>query len=133
MAFAQMEYVHHWHNGLDFAASIGTPILAAEAGVVAATANEDLYCPHGAYGKFIVINHNDGLTTLYGHLSRPLVTVGQVVKRGQLIGYSGATGDVTGPHLHFTVFAQSTYYLSNSKYCGPLPQGGDLNPSGYLF
>lgn len=132
-AFAKYEYVHHWHNGLDLAASIGTPLYAAEAGTVAAVANEDLYCPHGAYGKFIVINHNDGLTTLYGHLSRQVVTVGQAVTRGQLIGYSGNTGAVTGPHLHFTVFAQSTYYLNNSKSCGPLPEGGDLNPSGYLF
>ena len=132
-AFAKSEYVHHWHNGLDFAASVGTPILAAEAGTVAAQGNEDLYCPHGAYGKFIVINHNNGLTTLYGHLSKILVTAGQAVTRGQLIAYSGRTGDVTGPHLHFTVFAQSTYYLTNSKSCGPLPQGGDLNPLGYLF
>lgn len=132
-AFAQTEYVHHWHNGVDFAASIGTPILAADDGVVAATANEDLYCPHGAYGKFIVINHPNGLTTLYGHLSKPMVVVGQSVKRGQLIGYSGNTGDVTGPHLHFTVFAQATYYLAQSKSCGPLPEGGDLDPIGYLF
>lgn len=131
--FAQTEYVHHWHNGLDFAASIGTPILAAEAGTVAAQGNEDLYCPRGAYGKFIVINHTDGLTTLYGHLSKILVKAGQTVARGQLIAYSGNTGDVTGPHLHFTVYAQSTYYLANSKSCGPLPEGGDLDPAGYLF
>ena len=69
-AFAQTEYVHHWHNGLDFAASIGTPILAAEAGTVAAQGNEDLYCPRGAYGKFIVINHNNGLTTFTGIFQR---------------------------------------------------------------
>lgn len=131
--FARTEYVHHWHNGLDFAASIGTPILAADDGVVDEVANEDLYCPHGAYGKFITIDHSNGLTTLYGHLSRQLVSKGQHVTRGQIIGYSGATGDVTGPHLHFTVYAQSTYYIASSKSCGPLPQGGDLNPAGYLF
>ena len=132
-AFAQTEYVSKWHNGIDLAASVGTPILAATDGTVVAVANEDLYCPHGAYGKLIVINHNDGLTTLYGHLSKQLVTDGETVKRGQLIGYSGATGDVTGPHLHFTVYAQATYYLSNSKSCGPLPQGGDLNPIPYIW
>jgi murein DD-endopeptidase MepM/ murein hydrolase activator NlpD len=132
-AFAKMEYVHHWHNGLDFGAPIGTAILAAADGTVAAQGNEDLYCPHGAYGKFIVINHSNGLTTLYGHLSKILVTAGQTVTRGQLIAYSGNTGDVTGPHLHFTVFAQSTYSLASSKSCGPLPQGGDLDPTGYLF
>jgi murein DD-endopeptidase MepM/ murein hydrolase activator NlpD len=131
--FARTEYVHHWHNGLDFAAPIGTQILAAEAGTVAAQGNEDLYCPRGAYGKFIVINHTDGLTTLYGHLSKILVKAGQTVARGQLIAYSGNTGAVTGPHLHFTVYAQSTYYLASSKSCGPLPEGGDLDPAGYLF
>ena len=132
-SFAQTEYVKHWHNGLDLAASIGTPLLAAADGTVNATGNEDLYCPHGAYGKFVVINHYNGLTTLYGHMSKILVTAGEKVTRGQLIGYSGNTGDVTGPHLHFTVYAQSTYNLNNSKSCGPLPTGGDLNPSGYLF
>ena len=132
-AFAQTEYKNKWHNGVDFAASVGMPILAADDGTVAAQGNEDLYCPRGAYGKFIVISHTNGLTTLYGHLSRILVTAGQTVKRGQLIGYSGETGDVTGPHLHFTVFAQTTYYLQESSLCGPLPEGGDLDPLGYLF
>ena len=132
-SFAKTEYVHHWHNGLDFAASIGTPILAAANGIVDATGNEDLYCYKAAYGKFITIDHENGLTTLYGHLSKILVTKGQSVTRGQVIGYSGNTGDATGPHLHFTVFAQSTYYLARSKFCGPLPQGGDVDPSNYLF
>ncbi len=132
-AFALREYVHRWHNGIDLAASIGTPILAAADGTVNAAANEDLYCPHGAYGKFVTIDHPDGLTTLYAHLSRWLVSPGETVKRGQVIGYSGATGDVTGPHLHFTVFAQSTYYVVHSQYCGPLPEGGDLDPIGYLW
>jgi len=132
-AFARSEYVHHWHNGLDLAASIGTPVLAAESGIVDAAANEDRYCPHGAYGRFVTINHTNGLTTLYAHLSRQLVQAGEHVVRGQIIGYSGQSGAVTGPHLHFTVFAQSTYYVSNSRSCGPLPQGGDLNPAGYLF
>jgi murein DD-endopeptidase MepM/ murein hydrolase activator NlpD len=131
--FALTEYVHHWHNGIDLAASVGTPLRAAADGVVDAEANEDLYCPHGAYGKFITIKHNNGLVTLYAHMSKQIVAIGDHVTRGQIIGYSGATGDVTGPHLHFTVFAASTYYVTNSKSCGPLPQGGDLNPLGYLF
>lgn len=131
-AFAKTEYIHRWHNGIDLRASIGTQILAAEDGVVDATANEDAYCPRGAYGKFITVNHGDGLTTLYAHLSRVLVSAGEKVKRGEVIAYSGNTGDVTGPHLHFTVFAQSTYAVVQSKFCGPLPQGGDLSPLGYL-
>lgn len=132
-SFAKNGYAGKWHNGLDFAAPIGTPILAAEDGVVAAVANEDLYCRKGAYGKFIAINHTNGLTTLYSHLSRWIVSNGQGVKRGQVIGYSGQSGYATGPHLHFTVFAQSTFYIKQSPLCGPLPVGGDLNPYGYLF
>ena len=131
--FAKNGYAGHWHNGLDFGTPIGTPIMAADDGVIVGVANEDLYCPKGAYGKFIAINHTNGLTTLYGHLSKQLVIMGQSVKRGQVIGYSGKTGYATGPHLHFTVFAQSTFVLKNSPSCGPLPVGGDLNPYGYLF
>ncbi len=132
-AFAKNGYAGHWHNGIDLAASIGTPVLAAEDGTVAATGNQDVYCPKGAYGKFVVINHTDNLTTLYGHLSRILVAKGDTVKRGQVIGYSGQTGYATGPHLHFTVYAQPTFYMGQSKVCGPMPYGGDLNPIGYLF
>jgi len=132
-SFAKNGYAGHWHNGVDFAASIGTPVLAADDGVVSGVGNNDLYCPKGAYGKFITIDHTNGLTTLYGHLSKQLVKKGDIVKRGQVIGYSGQTGYATGPHLHFTVYAQSTFYIGASKSCGPLPFGGDLNPMGYLF
>jgi len=69
-----------------------------------------------------------GLTTLYGHLSRIVVQKGDFVKRGQVIGYSGQTGYATGPHLHFTVYAKTTFYMGPSKVCGPMPYGGDLNP-----
>ncbi len=131
--FAKNGYAGHWHNGLDFAAAIGTPVLAAGDGVVSGVANEDLYCRHGAYGKFITIDHPNGLTTLYGHLSKQIVSKGDTVKRGQVIGYSGKTGYATGPHLHFTVFAQTTFNVVSSKFCGPLPTGGDLDPYGYLF
>ncbi len=130
--FAKNGYQGHWHNGVDFAASIGTPVLAAEDGTVVATGNQDSYCPRGAYGKFIVIQHTDNLTTLYGHLSRQIVAKGDTIKRGQVIGYSGMTGYATGPHLHFSVFASPTFYMGPSKVCGPMPFGGDLNPLGYL-
>ena len=132
-AFAKLNYAGHWHNGIDLKAPIGTPVLAAEDGVVVAAGNQDAYCPRGAYGKFVVINHNNNLTTLYAHFSRLLVQKGDTVKRGQIIGYSGATGFATGPHLHFTVYAQSTFYMGPSKTCGSMPYGGDLNPIGYLF
>ncbi len=131
--FAKNGYAGHWHNGLDLAAPIGTPVLAAEDGIISGMANEDLYCPKGAYGKFITINHPDGLTTLYGHLSKQIVQIGETVKKGQVIGYSGKTGYALGPHLHFTVYAQTTFNVNKSKSCGPLPVGGDLDPYPYLF
>lgn len=131
--FAKNGYRGHWHNGVDLAASVGTPVLAAEDGTVMGAGNQDLYCRKGAYGKFVAINHTNNLTTLYGHLSRILVAKGDTVKRGQVIGYSGQTGYATGPHLHLTVYAQATFYMGVSKTCGPMPYGGDLNPIGYLF
>lgn len=130
--FAKNGYQGHWHNGVDFAASIGTSVLAAEDGTVVAVGNQDSYCPRGAYGKFIVIQHQDNLTTLYGHLSRQIVKKGDIIKRGQVIGYSGMTGYATGPHLHFSVYASPTFYMGPSKVCGQMPFGGDLNPMGYL-
>lgn len=132
--FAKSAYAGGRHNGIDFRASVGTPILAAEAGVVAAAGDQDSYrgCYRGAYGKFIVINHNNNLTTLYAHLSRNAVAKGEQVTRGQVIGYAGKSGYATGPHLHFTVFAQPTFYMGPSRVCGPMPFGGDLSPLGYL-
>lgn len=140
-SFAKYGYKGKWHNGIDFGIPIGTPIFAAEAGTVLATGNQDKYCYKGAYGKFVLIKHNNNLTTLYGHLSKYIVSPGETVTRGQVIGYSGKTGYATGPHLHFTVFATPTIPpakgsypegISPSKSCGPMPYGGDLNPLGYL-
>ena len=85
------------HQGVDFAAETGTPIHAAAAGTVTGAR------PNGGYGNWIEINHDDGLKTVYGHLSafaRDLIE-GAWVERGQLIGFVGSTGRSTGPHLHF--------------------------------
>lgn len=131
-SFAKSGYRGKWHNGLDLRASIGTPVLAASDGEIEAIGDQDRYCPRGAYGKFLVIRHKNNLTTLYGHLSRVVVSPGDSVKQGQTIGYSGSTGYATGPHLHFTVFAQETFKMGGSRSCGPMPQGGDLNPLKYL-
>lgn len=130
--FAKYGYKGQWHNGYDIAAPIGTPIYAAEDGIVFATGDQDLYCRKGAYGKFIVIKHKNNLTTLYGHLSRIITKTGETVKRGDLIGYMGTTGYSTGSHLHFTVYASPTFYMGPSKSCGSMPFGGDLNPGLYL-
>ena len=120
------------HNGIDVAAPIGTPIYAAEDGVVVKTGNQDLYCRKGAYGRFIVISHNNNLVTLYGHLSSVNVRDEQMVQRGDFIGYVGKSGYATGPHLHLTVYSKPTFYMGQSRSCGAMPYGGYLNPLEYL-
>lgn len=131
------------HNGVDFSARIGTPILAAESGEVVGTGNTDAACAGVSYGKWILIRHTNGLSTLYAHLSVIQVVAGQKVMAGQKIGLSGNTGYSTGPHLHFTVYAADSVHISKpteykSKVCGtymimPLaPPQGYLNPLSYL-
>lgn len=130
-----------YHNGIDFGGQIGTEVFVAETGIVINAGNQDLFCPRGAYGKFVVIKHFNGLATLYAHLSGYTVSIGQQIQRGELIGYIGKTGWATGPHLHFTVFATNTLTPAQpglpegsrpSRFCGPMPVGGDLNPLQYL-
>lgn len=88
---------HHFHSGIDLAAPLGCPVLAASPGV--AMVGRD---PHG-YGMFIVIRRDGELSTLYGHLSVVLVESGDYVGVGDVIGHTGSTGNSTGPHLHFEV------------------------------
>lgn len=86
-----------FHEGLDIAAPIGTPVYASADGVASFSGQK------GGYGNALVIDHGYGLTTLYGHASALLVKQGQKVKRGQLIALVGSTGSSTGPHLHYEV------------------------------
>lgn len=130
--FALSTYKSGWHNGIDIGKALGAEIIAADEGMVVNVGNQDKFCPRGAYGKYIVVKHLNGLTTLYGHLSSQVVSVGNSVTRGQIIGYMGKTGWATGPHLHFSVFDSSTYTVNASRYCGPMPVGGDLNPNLYI-
>jgi len=121
-SFAQQNaavYNGHGHDGVDLGAPIGTPILAPANGVVLGTGNTDLTCPNASYGKWIMIKHYNGLSTLYGHLSVISVTQGQSVSLGDTIGYTGETGYATGPHLHFTVFAAQGAEIASfpSKGC----------------
>ena len=125
-------YGNKTHNGIDLRASVGTPILAADDGVVKSTGNSDNICPGGSYGRWVLIEHPSRLTTLYAHLSLVRASAGQEVKRGQIIGYSGDSGYTTGPHLHFTVYDARTVELRKSRVCGVLPYGGYLNPMIYL-
>jgi murein DD-endopeptidase MepM/ murein hydrolase activator NlpD len=118
---------YNFHNGIDIDANIGDPIKSAGDGVVKAIGNDGKY----AYGKWVAIDHQNGLITLYGHFSGYAVSVGQKVKAGQIIGYAGNTGFSTGPHLHFTVYAANTFSVQD-KWYGLLPLGGSINPMSYL-
>jgi murein DD-endopeptidase MepM/ murein hydrolase activator NlpD len=86
-----------FHTGVDLIAPHGTPIVAAAGGVVAAVG----FVPE--YGNIVEVDHDNGLTSRYAHLSKSLVKVGDVVLKGQNIAHVGATGRTTGPHLHFEV------------------------------
>lgn len=132
-SFAVRNYPGHWHNGVDFGRFLGAEIVSAEDGKVVALGDQDRYCYRGAYGRFVVIRHFNGLTTLYAHLSGYSVKVGDDIERGELIGYMGKTGWATGPHLHFVVYDSSTFAMKGSRTCGPMPIGGDIDPGDYLL
>ena len=85
------------HTGVDFAASTGTPFVAAKDGVVTAAEY------HPAYGNMVIIDHGGGFSTLYAHASQLKVSVGQKVKQGQVVSLVGSTGYSTGPHAHFEI------------------------------
>jgi murein DD-endopeptidase MepM/ murein hydrolase activator NlpD len=100
------------HKGLDYGAPKGTPILAAGDGVVSFVKTH-----RSGYGKHVKIRHNDTYSTLYGHMSKFAVKAGARVSQGQVIGYVGATGMATGPHLHYEV----------------IQHGKKVNPKGVSF
>jgi murein DD-endopeptidase MepM/ murein hydrolase activator NlpD len=91
-----------FHSGVDIGSSYGTPVVASADGFVVVT--ETL----GGYGKTIMIDHGNGISTRYGHLSGYGVTAGQHVHRGDVIGYVGESGRSTGPHLHYEVRINNT-------------------------
>jgi murein DD-endopeptidase MepM/ murein hydrolase activator NlpD len=99
------------HEGIDFTAPTGTPIYATGNGRVMNVA------PGHGYGNAIVINHGFGYQTLYGHMYKVKARPGQLVKRGELIGYVGSTGLSSGPHLHYEV----------------IKNGKKINPINYFF
>lgn len=105
------------HKGVDIGTPMGTPVLAAKAGKVTwASWN-------GGYGNCVIISHGKGNSTLYGHLSSYNVKVGDSVSQGQVIAYSGSTGNSTGPHLHFGIKENDSWvdpltYLTGWQYYG---------------
>lgn len=86
-----------WHPAIDIAAPEGTPVRAADSGVVTYSGWQ------GGYGRLVIIDHGGGVTTRYGHLSRANVRAGDRVEKGEVIGAVGDSGKATGPHLHFEV------------------------------
>lgn len=117
------------HNGIDFVAKGDKSILAAGAGKVI-TGNMGYY----GYGRWVAIDHENGLVTLYGHMSSVVVKNGDEVERGDKIGVMGTTGFSTGPHLHFSIFVKKTFAVVKSSSMSGLliPTGASLNPNNYL-
>jgi murein DD-endopeptidase MepM/ murein hydrolase activator NlpD len=134
--FGEISYLYAGkpHNGLDIGIPVGTPVMAADDGVVLAVDNNDRNKWNKyQYGKYILLRHNNNLATLYAHLSQQLVEKGMVVKRGEIIGYSDTTGYATGPHLHFGAYwAPSILLKSVPPAAGLVPVGVVINPEDYL-
>jgi murein DD-endopeptidase MepM/ murein hydrolase activator NlpD len=103
------------HNGVDFRAPIGTVIKAALTGTVVGTGNTDTVCPGASYGKWVLVQHDNGLSTLYAHFSLIKVSAGQRVFTGDPLGLSGQTGFATGPHLHLGLFATQGVKIMSRK------------------
>ncbi len=99
-----------FHSGIDFAGDVGDPIMAAASGTVVSAGW------NGSYGKSVLIDHGNGVMTRYAHASQLSVSTGQQVSAGQVIGGIGATGNATGPHLHFEIIIN----------------GSTVNPANYL-
>lgn len=113
-------YVSGTHNGVDFRASRGTKVMSVLDGIVEGTGNTDEQRGCYSYGKWILIKHPNGLTSLYAHLDLIKVSAGERVSTGDIIGYSGQTGYSTGPHLHLTLLASQGVEIqrySSSRNC----------------
>ena len=102
---AKRLYASGTHNGVDFRAAASTPVKAALDGIIVGVGDTDRVCPGASYGKWVLIKHANGLSTVYAHLSLSKAITGETVKTGQVIAYSGNSGYSTGPHLHLTVYA----------------------------
>lgn len=138
-------YGRAFHPGLDMGVPIGTKIRSVAPGRIIGTGNTDAYPGCVAWGKWIVVEHTNGLSTLYAHLSSISVSVGQEVNTGDVIGLSGNTGFSTGPHLHLTLYASQGVKIGKySDYksgggCGATGASGPfadldayLDPEQYL-
>lgn len=102
--------VRSFHTGVDFAVGHGVPIYAMAAGTVSDCGSNN------SYGNYVTLTHGGGYGSFYGHMSQYVVSVGETVTQGQVIGYVGSTGISTGPHLHFEIYVN----------------GGTVNPMEYV-
>jgi len=109
------------HAGIDIGVPEGTSLYAVKSGKIVYAGDQG----ETGYGKFVVIMHDDGINSLYGHLSKIKVVIGETVKKGQVIGFSGNTGASTGPHLHFELRKVGTEYeqfpFATASWNGTLP------------
>ncbi|MEX2340868.1 MAG: peptidoglycan DD-metalloendopeptidase family protein, partial [Candidatus Paceibacterota bacterium] len=130
-------YKNNMHNGIDLGAAVGTKIYAPLTGTVRATANTDLVPGCYSWGQWVLVDHPNGLSTLYAHLSWTGVSAGQKLATGDLIGYVGATGYATGPHLHFTLYVSAAVGVKRfNEFKAVTGCGAALSPfsavEGYL-
>ena len=102
------------HGGTDIGASYGSAIYAADSGTVVRSADGW----NGGWGNYVMIDHGNGMQTLYAHMSSRAVSVGQTVSRGQTIGYVGSTGMSTGAHLHFEMYINGSRIDPQTRYPG---------------
>lgn len=117
---AEKLYTSGSHNGVDFRASLGTRVKNVLEGTVMGTGNTDVYPGCYSFGKWVFVQHDNGLSTIYGHLSVISAQKGQRIQTGDLIGFSGNTGYSTGPHLHISVYATQGVRIEkfvNSRGC----------------
>jgi murein DD-endopeptidase MepM/ murein hydrolase activator NlpD len=114
----------HFHAGIDDANDSGTPVLAADDGVVVAAEDSMLAGHLIGYGRHVIIAHHNGLMTLYGHLEGYFVKAGDKVQQGQTIGLMGSTGNSSGPHVHFEVRV-------NNSPVDPKPYLPPSGPNGF--
>lgn len=108
-------YASGTHNGVDFGMPTGTPVHPVAAGVVLGSGNTDLTCPGASYGNWVLVQHDNGLTTVYGHNSLIVAQTGTRVTPNSIIAYSGSTGYATGPHLHVSVFVSTGVKITTLK------------------
>ncbi len=108
-------YASGSHNGTDFGVPTGSRVKSAANGIVEGTGDTDVICPGASYGKWVFIRYDNGLASTYGHLSAITAVLGQRVKAGDVVAYSGNSGYSTGPHLHMSVYAGQGVKVSTLK------------------